>query len=70
MENADIVRRLNQMREAQVVLRRFRISKQDMLQIREAPLDIKAIDRAMANEVGLPEGKPQEGASTPFGQRG
>ena len=70
MENADIVRRLNQMREAQVVLRRFCISKQDMLPIREAPLDIKAIDRAMANEVGLPEGKPQEGASTPFGQRG
>ena len=52
------------------MLRRFRISKQDMLQIREAPLDIKAIDRAMANEVGLPEGKPQEGASKPFGQRG
>ena len=41
MENADIVRRLNQMREAQVVLRRFRISKQDMLQLREAQLNQK-----------------------------
>ena len=39
MEITDIERRLNQMREAQVVLRQVSISKQDMLQLREAQLN-------------------------------
>ena len=41
MEITDIVRRLNQMRDAQVVLRQVSISKQDMLQLREAQLNQK-----------------------------
>ncbi len=60
MEIGDIVRSLNQMREAQVVLRQVAIAKRDMLQLREAQLNIEAIDRAMADEVRLAEGKGEE----------
>ncbi len=68
MEIGDIVRSLNQKREAQVVLRQVAIAKRDMLQLREAQLNIEAIDRAMADEVRLAEGKGEE-PSKPFAWR-
>ena len=69
MDIENIKRRLASMREAQVILRQVAIEKMDMLQLREAQLNIEAIDRAENDEVRLAEGKPQEGASKPFAWR-
>ena len=63
MEIADIVRRLNQMREAQVILRQVAIEKMDMLQLREAQLNTEAIDRAVTDEQKLAQAKASEEAA-------
>ena len=63
MEIEDIVRRLERMREAQVILRQVAISKQDMLQLSEAQLNIEAIDRAMKDEQDTARAKASEEAT-------
>ncbi len=62
MEIEDTVRRLAQMREAQVILRQVAIDKMDMLQLREAQLNIEAVDQALADERRLAQIKASEQA--------
>ena len=63
MEIEIIKRRLAQMREAQVILRQVAIEKMDMLQLREAQLNIEAVDRALADEERLAQHRASEAAA-------